>query len=108
VLVHAHILAQLLDNRYFYEIEGYERLAFLLAVAVVGLVLGWAVRGRRASLLNLSVATVILVGVDAACYYFLRTVLPFTLALYVWFLGVLAGQHLHALVHWARSPAPSA
>ncbi len=79
VLVHAHILAQLLDGRYFYELEGRERVALLLGVALIGLVLGWAVRGRRASLLNLSVATAILVAIDAVCYYFLRTVLPFTL-----------------------------
>ncbi len=105
VLVHAHILAQLLDNRYFYELEGRERLALLIGVAVVGLVLGWAVRGRRASLLNLSVATAILVAIDAACYYFLRTVLPFTLALYLWFLGVVAGQNLRTLAQWATARA---
>ena len=105
VLVHAQILAQLLDQRYFYELEGRERLALLLAVALVGLVLGWAVRGRRASLLNLSVATAILVAIDAACYYSLRTVLPFTLALYVWFLGVVAGQHLRTLAQWAGARA---
>ncbi len=103
VLVHAHILAQLLDGRYFYELEGRERLALLIGVALVGLVLGWAVRGRRASLLNLSVATAILVAIDAACYYFLRTVLPFTLVLYLWFLGVVAGQHLRTLAQWATA-----
>jgi CHASE2 domain-containing sensor protein len=107
VLVHAQILAQLLDQRYFYELEGRERLALLLAVALVGLALGWAVRGRRASLLNLSVATAILVAVDAACYYFLRMVLPFTLALYVWFLGVVAGPHLRTLAQWAGARAPT-
>jgi len=101
VMIHAHIIAQLLDGRYFYELEGRERVTFLLALGFVGLLLGWAVRGRRASLLNLSVATAILVAIDAACYYFLRTVLPFTLALYVWFLGVVAGQHLRTLALWA-------
>jgi adenylate cyclase len=108
VLVHAHILAQLLDGRYFYEMEGRERVALLLAVALIGLTLGWAVRGRRASLLNLSVATAFLVAIDAACYYFLRTVLPFTLVLYLWFLGVIAGQHLRALTQWASGRMPVA
>lgn len=103
VLVHAHVLAQLLDNRYFYELEGMERLAFLLAVALVGLVLGWVARARRASFVNLTVATAILVAIDAACYYFLRTALPFTLALYIWFVGVVAGQHLRTLVAWAAA-----
>ncbi len=108
VLVHAQILAQLLDNRYFYELEGRERLGLLLGVALLGLVLGWGVRGQRASLLNLSVATAILVGIDAACYYFLRIVLPFTLALYLWFLCVVAGRQLHTLMHWAGTRSSTA
>ena len=63
---------------------------------------------RRASLLNLSVATAFLVAIDAACYYFLRTVLPFTLVLYLWFLGVVAGQHLRTLAQWASGRMPVA
>lgn len=109
-MIHAHIIAQLLDGRYFFELEGTQRMTLLVAVAVIGLFLGWAVRGKPAALLNLTVATAILVAVDAACYYFLRIVLPFTLALYLWFIGVVAGQHLHALATWAgsRLRAPSA
>jgi CHASE2 domain-containing sensor protein len=103
VIIHAHVIAQLLDGRYFYELEGRERVALLLAVGLIGLVLGWGVRGRRASFLNLSVATAILVAVDATCYYFLRTVLPFTLVLYVWFISVVAGQHLRSLAQWAMT-----
>ncbi len=108
VMIHAHIIAQMLDGRYFYELMGRERAIFLLAIGLIGLVLGWALRGRRASFLNLSVATAILVAVDATCYYFLRTVLPFTLVLYVWFISVVAGQHLRSLEQWAvarRVPA---
>jgi len=103
VMIHAHIIAQLLDGRYFYELEGRQKTTFLLAVALIGFILGWAVRGKPAALLNLTVATVILVAVDAACYYFLRIVLPFTVVLYLWFVGVVAGQHLHALATWAAS-----
>lgn len=103
VMIHAHIIAQLLDGRYFYELEGEQRTVFLVAVGLIGFILGWAVRGKRAALLNLTAATAILVAVDAACYYFLRIVLPFTIALYLWFIGVIAGQHLHALATWAAS-----
>jgi CHASE2 domain-containing sensor protein len=106
VMIHAHVIAQLLDGRYFTDLEGQQRLALLLGVAFIGFLLGWAVRGKRASWLNLTIATGILVAVDAACYYFLRTVLPFTLVLYVWFIGVVAGQHLRTLVRWARPLNP--
>ncbi len=103
VLVHAHIIAQLVDNRYYFELEGNRKWAFLLAVAIIGFVLGWGVRGKRAALINLSVATAVLVAIDAGFYYFLRIVLPFTLSLYVWFIGVVLGQHLRTLVWWASA-----
>jgi adenylate cyclase len=106
VMVHAHIIAQLLDGRYFYELLGAAKWLLLAAIGATGALLGWLLRGKRESLLNLTVATVFLVAVDAACYYFLRTVLPITLALYVWFIGVVFGQHLKLLANWI-STAPS-
>lgn len=109
VLVHAHIIAQLLDGRYFTELRGKHLWSYLAVVGLIGLGLGWLVRGRRAAFLNLSAATVILVVVDAFFYLALRTVLPFMLSLYVWFAGVLAGQNLRLIARWAaarlRSPA---
>lgn len=113
VMIHAHILAQLLDRRYYADLAGQARWNWLAAVGAVGLVLGWALGGRRAAFLNLSFATAILVAIDALCYLALRTVLPFTLTLAVWFLGVLLGQHLRVLAAWAvtrarGTPAPTA
>ena len=108
VIIHAHIIAQLLDGRYFYDLEGKQRLALLLAVGLLGVGLGWGLREKRAAFLNLGVATAILVAIDAFCYSSLRIVLPFTLALYVWFIGVLLGQHLRTLALWSggrRQPA---
>lgn len=111
VLIHAQIVAQLLDARYIYELVGNERTLFLLVVGLAGLALGWLSGHRRASLINLGVATAILVGIDALCYTSLRIVLPITLALYVWFLAAIFGRHLHALVTWAVGrtaiPAPA-
>jgi adenylate cyclase len=109
VYIHAHVIAQLIDGRYFFDLEGERRWGFLLAVALIGFVLGWVVPGKWASWLNLSIATAILVAADATCYYFLRTVLPFTLALYLWFIAVLLGQHLRRLLRWAiPRPLPAA
>lgn len=103
VMVHAHIIAQLLDGRYFTELRGKHLWGYLAIVGLIGLGLGWLVRGRRASFLNLSAATAILVVVDAFCYLALRTVLPFMLSLYVWFAGVLAGQNLRMIARWAAA-----
>jgi CHASE2 domain-containing sensor protein len=105
VMVHSHILAQLLDGRYYYELDGSARSALLAAIGVAGLLLAWALGEKRASLLNLGLATAILVGVDALCYAGFRVVLPFTLMLYVWFIGALAGRHLRKLYLWAQARA---
>jgi adenylate cyclase len=102
-MIHAHILAQLLDGRYFTELAGRERTAWLASVGLISLVLGWSLRGRRAAFLNFSVATAILVAIDAACYSGLRIVLPFALTLTVWLIGVMLGQHLRVLAWWATS-----
>jgi CHASE2 domain-containing sensor protein len=111
-LIHAHILAQLLDGRYLYELDGRARLLLLVGVGLAGLALGWTLGERRASLLNLGLATAVLVAIDALCYLGFRLVLPFTLMLYVWFIGALAGRHLRVLATWAaartRAPSPQA
>jgi CHASE2 domain-containing sensor protein len=112
VLVHAHILAQLLDGRYLHELDGRTRSLVLLGVGLIGVLLGWTLGERRAALLNLGLATAVLVAIDAICYSGLRLVLPFTLMLYVWFIGALAGRHLHVLMTWLggrmRDPAAQA
>jgi CHASE2 domain-containing sensor protein len=108
VMVHSHILAQLLDGRYYYELEGPARSVLLASIGIAGLVLAWVLGEKRASLLNLGLATAVLVGVDAICYAGFRIVLPFTLMLYVWFIGVLAGRHLRKLFLWAHSRSPVA
>jgi CHASE2 domain-containing sensor protein len=111
-MIHAHILSQLLDSRYFTELAGRDRAIWLSAVGAFGLMLGWALRGRRTAFLNFSVATAVLVGIDAACYSSLRIVLPFALTLAVWFIGVMLGQHLRVLAWWVtarpRGAAPEA
>lgn len=107
ILVHAQILAQLLDGRYLYPVEGRERAILLAAVGIAGLLLGLSIRDDRTILLNLGLATAVLVGVDALCYLGLRVVLPFTLILYVWFIGALAGRHLRILARWLRTRSAS-
>jgi adenylate cyclase len=107
VMIHAQIIAQLLDGRYLYELDASHQTILLSIVGIAGLLLGWRLGERRAVLFNLGLATAILVGIDALCYLGLRLVLPFTLILYVWFIGALAGRHLRVLMRWARGRAPA-
>lgn len=108
VMIHAQIIAQLLDGRYLYELDGTQRTILLSVVGLAGLLLGWSLGEQRAALLNLGLATAVLVGIDAICYLGMRLVLPFTLILYVWFIGALAGRHLRILARWARGRASPA
>jgi hypothetical protein len=48
-------------------------------------------------------ATVALVAIDALVYSQLRVILPFTLALTAWLIGVASGHHLREIVAWASS-----
>jgi adenylate cyclase len=103
VMIHAHMLAQILDGRHFRELAG-ARLALLLAtVGLIGFGLSWLFWRRKLDFLSLSVATAVLVALDVASYSTLRIVLPFTLLTCVWFIGVTAGHNMRALVAWARA-----
>lgn len=101
VTVHAQVLAQLLDGRELHDLSATEDRIVEAIAASIGLLLGWHFWQRRVNFLSLGAATAVLVAIDAASFYFLRTVLPLTLVLYVWIIAVTAGHHLRQL--WARS-----
>lgn len=103
LLIHAHIIAQYLDGRYYSELRGWQRGLFIAAVGVLGFGLSWLFWQRRMNFLSLGAATAALVVFDAAAYSVLRIVLPFTLALYVWFIAVTLGHHLRLIHGWGRS-----
>jgi CHASE2 domain-containing sensor protein len=98
VMVHAQILAQLLDGRYLTELAATPRRALLFVVALFGFCLGWVAKPRLSGLLTITIATGILVALDAASYSFLRTALPVGLALYLWFVAIVAAWGLARLI----------
>jgi adenylate cyclase len=100
IAVHAQILAQLLDGRRFSEFTASGSQLFLLIFALFGATLGWCFWRRRVNFLSIGVATAFLVAIDALLFSWLRFILPFTLALYVWFVSVTAGHHFRRLVFW--------
>lgn len=102
VKIHAHIVAQLIDGRRYSALSALQEELLLVALACVGFALGWLFWRRRVDFLSLGVATVGLVAIDAATYTSARMILPFTLALWAWFIGVTAGHHLHTVLDGAR------
>jgi adenylate cyclase len=108
VMIHAQILAQIIDGRGLHDLSHTGDLLILVVVALVGLVLGWHFWQRRANFLSLGAATAVLVGIDVATFSLFRTVLPLTLALYAWFVAVTAGHHLRKLWQGMIASRPGA
>lgn len=105
LMIHAHISAQLLDGRSYSELSATPVRALVGGLALLGLLLGWIFWEQRLDLTGRSIATVALVAIDALVYSQLRIILPFTLALTAWLIGVTSGHHLRAIVAWASTRA---
>ena len=97
VKIHAHIVAQHLDGRRFYELARTHADILIAGVAFLGFVLGWVFWRRKMDFLGLTAATIALVAIDALIYAQMRMILPFTLSLWAWVLGVTAGHHVHTI-----------
>ena len=113
LMIHGHITAQLLDRRSYSELGAPAARILVFALALTGFALGWIFWKLRLDLTGRTIATVALVAVDALAYSQLRIILPFTLALTAWLIGVAGGHHLRSLVTWAttrstNSPGASA
>jgi CHASE2 domain-containing sensor protein len=103
VLIHANILAQMLDGRNFSELSlEFVRLV-LFGVACVAGVLGWVVGTRFRNVLSWGFATAVMVAADAVVFASFRIILPFTLSLFAWVLGATAGRNMRTIVGWFKS-----
>ena len=103
LLIHAHVTAQLLDGRSYSELGATAARVLVVTLAFIGFVLGWIFWQQRLDLTGRSVATVALVAIDALVYSEFRIILPFTLALTAWLIGVAGGHHLRSLMTWAST-----
>ena len=97
VMIHAHTLAGLLDTKIAVQELGAERTRwFLLSLGVVGFLLGWLLwQSNKVGFVRWTLATALLIGLDAIVFKTFHLLLPFTLALIVWFASVTAGRALH-------------
>src|SRR5262249_18549619 len=82
-LIHAQILAGILDARSIGQIEG-DSLALPLTLAAItglGFLVGWSFRYRRRGLIASGVATAVIIVVDTIVFWQFRIILPLVLAL---------------------------
>jgi adenylate cyclase len=95
-LIHAHILAGIVDGRSIGQIESgtVALLVTLTAITGLGFLVGWYLRYRRRGLLASSVASLVIIAVDTLVFWQFRIILPLVLALLAWFLGEFSGHYL--------------
>src|SRR5262249_48527560 len=95
-LIHAQILAGILDGRSVGQIEGGQVGWPLPLAAFAGLafLVGWYFRYRRCGLLASGVASAVIIAVDTLVFWQFRIILPLVLALLAWFLGEFSGHYL--------------
>jgi adenylate cyclase len=95
-LIHAHMLAELLDGRHVNQLE-VDSLILRLGLAlltVLGFLVGWRYRLRRKGILLGSLATVAILALDTIAFSQVRIILPMVLALLAWFIGEFSGHWL--------------
>lgn len=97
VVIQAQILAAKLDpQRAIAELGPAAARGVLLGVAALGFAIGWKLwQSSIVGYLGAGFATAVLLGLDAICYRELRLLLPFTLALAAWVVGLTAGRSMH-------------
>jgi len=100
VVIHAHILAGLLDgSRTLRELAPIPAQLVLAGVALLGFGLGWLLwRSPIVGFLGSGFATALLIAADVACFTQYGLLLPFTLALVAWVAGLTAGRFLRPAV----------
>ena len=94
ILVHAQILAQLIDGRNIHHLAKIYEWPILILIALFGLLLGWRFRLKRFDFLVGMIATFILIAADFFIYSQFRVILPFTTPFIAWVLGVTGGFYL--------------
>jgi adenylate cyclase len=99
LMIHARILAGMLDRgSAVAELTPEVARWLLIGIGSIGFCLGWLLwQSNVLSLLRWTLATLLLLAIDALCFRVFHLLMPFTLALLMWFASVTAGRALHVL-----------
>jgi len=95
-LIHAHIVAEMVDGRSVGQLE-VDSVVLRLGLAFLagfGFLIGWRYRLKRQGILLSSLATVVILALDTFAFWQSRIILPIVLALLAWFMGEFSGHYL--------------
>jgi adenylate cyclase len=97
ILVHAQMVAELLDGRRVSELSHGQTQLLVLGMWLAGCVLSFLASQHGFNFSRWTLGAILFVAIDMALFSSWRLVLPFTLAMAAWVLGVTAGQFLTRL-----------
>jgi CHASE2 domain-containing sensor protein len=94
VLVQAQMLAELVDGRRVSELTRLEAQLLAAGMFLIGCLSSWLATRRGFTFSGWTLGVIFLVAVDAIIFGRWRLVLPFSLGMAAWILGVTAGQFI--------------
>jgi adenylate cyclase len=97
ILVHAQMVAELLDGRRVRELSLGQTQLLVLGMWLAGCVLSFLASHHGFNFSRWTLGAILFVAIDMLLFSSWRLVLPFTLAMAAWVLGVTAGQFLTRL-----------
>lgn len=103
VQLHAHMVAQIIDRRAITHVSQLIEPAVVFGLTVLGFAIG---RRWNVERFVYGIGVTLLIAGDAAVFVFLRTILPFTPALFGWLAGAWIGRNIGWLVPRRRVKEP--
>lgn len=98
VFIHAQALAQILDNRFFFNWTSWQQFLLLFAIGLFGAAAGWAFHDTRADFLLGLGGTLLIVALSVP-FFIARIPLPTALAILAWGSSIWTGQRMRAWRH---------
>jgi adenylate cyclase len=103
VVVHAQILAQLIDGRSLYTMPWLNELLLLIAVAFLGFLLSLRWRIKRFGWQLFFGGLVVLIGLGSILFVFFNIIAPSTTLFFAWTFGVTGGHYMPRILQRAHS-----
>lgn len=105
VVVHAQILAQLIDGRAIYTMPWLNELLLLIAVAFLGFLLSLRWRIKRFGWQLYLGGLIVLVGLGSVLFAFFSIIAPSTTLFFAWTFGVTGGHYTPRILQRVHSAA---
>jgi len=95
VFVQAQALAQILDNRFFFNWTSGQQFLLLVGIGLLGAAAGWSFHNTRADIVLGLAGTLLIIAVSVP-FFIARIPLPTALAILAWGASIWTGQQIRA------------